>query len=99
MPIYLPPLSRRTFLARSLSATVGAFLAPELFAASRKTDPDTIALVSDIHIAADARKMARNINMTDHFIAVRKEILNWRNRPNTVLINGDLAFNSGETTD
>src|SRR5690242_9201327 len=99
MPVYLPPISRRRFLATSLTAAAGVVCAPSLLAANRKTDSDTWALLSDIHIAADQTKTARNTNMTDNLTTVRKEILEWPTRPAGVLINGDLAFNSGEMAD
>ena len=97
MPIYLPALSRRTFIGTSVAAAA-ALSVPSLLAA-RKTDPDTWALLSDIHIAADPKKTARNTNMTDNLKTVRQEILDWPSRPAGVLVNGDLAFNSGETAD
>jgi Icc protein len=99
MPVYLPPLSRRNFLKTSATAAIGAWCVPSLIAANRPADENTWALLSDIHIAADPKKTARNTNMTDNLKAVRKEILNWPSRPAGVLVNGDLAFNSGETGD
>lgn len=99
MPVYLPAISRRRFIATSLTAAAGALCAPSLLAANRKTDSDTWAFLSDIHIAADPKKVARNINMTNNLKAARKEILSWPTRPAGVLVNGDLAFNSGETVD
>jgi Icc protein len=97
MPVHLPAISRRHFIATSVAAAA-ALSAPSLFAA-RKTDADTWALLSDIHIAADPNKTARDTNMTDNLKSVGKEILNWPKRPAGVLVNGDLAFNSGETAD
>jgi Icc protein len=99
MPIYLPPLSRRSFLKTSLTAAAGALCVPSLMAASGKFDPNSWALLSDIHIAADPKKVARHTNMTDNLSSVRKEILALPTKPGAVLINGDLAFNSGETGD
>ncbi|MDB6059008.1 MAG: Metallophosphoesterase [Verrucomicrobiales bacterium] len=99
MPIYLPAISRRRFLATTLTAAAGALCAPSLLAARRKTDADTWAFLSDIHISADPKKVARNTNMTDNLKAVRKEILSWPTRPSGLLVNGDLAFNSGESVD
>jgi 3',5'-cyclic-AMP phosphodiesterase len=99
MPIYLPAFSRRQFLATSITAAAGVMCAPSLLAANRKTDNDTWALLSDIHISADPQKTARNTNMTDNLKTVREEILNWPARPAGVIVNGDLAFNSGEVAD
>jgi 3',5'-cyclic AMP phosphodiesterase CpdA len=99
MPIHLPPVSRRRFLTRLLTAGAAVAVAPQLAAATRKTDPDSWALLSDIHLAADRTKVARNINMTDHFISVSREVLELPKRPAGVFITGDCAFNSGEKND
>ncbi len=99
MPIYLPPISRRQFLARSLVAGAGLMLSPNLFAASRKVDEHCWALFSDTHIAADRKDFKRHINMADHLMAVAKEVIELKKRPAGVLISGDLALNSGETGD
>ncbi len=74
-------------------------LSPKLGAATRKVDEHCWALISDIHLAADPTKLGRGINMTDNFLAVVKEVLALRTLPAAALINGDLAFNSGETAD
>src|SRR5437588_12893051 len=99
MPIHLPPSARRRFLMRSFAAGAGLALRPQLFAASRRTDPDSWALLSDIHLAGDRTKEARGINMADHFNTVSRELLALPKRPAGVFINGDCAFNSGETAD
>ena len=99
MPIYLPPISRRRFLLRSLAGSAGAALCPELLAAARDTDPDCWALLSDIHLAANPREVARGINMTDHFRQVSRELLGLPRRPAGVFITGDCAYNSGQVAD
>jgi hypothetical protein len=99
MPISLPPLSRRQFLARSLAAGAVAVLGPGLHAEDKATDPNAWALLSDPHLAADRAKLGRGINMADHFTAVSREVRAWPKRPAGVFINGDCAFNSGETGD
>ena len=99
MPIYLPPVSRRTFLKRSLLAGAGFALAPESFAASRRTDANSWAFLSDTHIAADAGKIARDINMTEHLTRVSREVLDLPKRPAGVIVNGDCAYNQGEPGD
>ncbi|HEY5909600.1 MAG TPA: metallophosphoesterase [Verrucomicrobiae bacterium] len=95
MPIYLGPISRRRFLARSLAAGAGLMLAPELLAAGKRTDPDCWALLSDTHLAADHALKVRGINMLDHATRVRGEVLGLPRRPAGVLITGDCAYNSG----
>src|SRR5690242_17320546 len=99
MPISLPPISRRRFLARSLAVGAVAVIGPELHAESKVTDPNAWALLSDTHLAADRTKLGRGINMADHFTAVSREVRGLPKRPAGVFINGDCAFNSGETAD
>ena len=99
MPIHLPPISRRQFLARSLAGAAALALSPELLAADKGTDPNSWALLSDIHIAADPALVARNINMTDHLTQVSREVLALPKRPAGVFITGDCAYNSGQIAD
>jgi len=84
---------------RSLAAGAGMLLSPNLFAAKRKVDEHAWALFSDTHIAADRNLIAREINMTDQFAAVAKEVCELPKRPAAVLISGDLAYNAGQTGD
>jgi 3',5'-cyclic-AMP phosphodiesterase len=99
MPIQLPPISRRNFLKRSLFTTAGFTLAPTMFAASRWVNKNSWALMADTHIAADPAKIARQINLTEHFKTVLQEILALPARPAGAFVLGDCAFNSGEAAD
>jgi 3',5'-cyclic-AMP phosphodiesterase len=99
MPIYLPPISRRQFLTRSLAVGAGLMLSPNLFAATRKVDEHCWALFSDIHIAADRKHIAREINMADNLIMVAKEVIELKKRPAGVLVSGDLALSNGQQED
>lgn len=99
MPIHLPALSRRQFLLRSLTAGAGLLAHRPLRAAARVVDEHRWALISDPHIAADRAKMARGINMAAQFSTVVDEIIALPQRPAGALVNGDLAFNTGETAD
>jgi 3',5'-cyclic AMP phosphodiesterase CpdA len=99
MPIHLPAISRRRFLVRSLAGGAALALSPGLLAAGKRTDPDSWALLSDIHLAADRGLLAHGINMTDHFTSVSRELLALPKRPAGVFITGDCAFNSGQTGD
>jgi Icc protein len=99
MPIHLPPISRRRFIANSLITGAGLLLGPDLFAASRKIDTHCWALISDIHLAADRQKIARGTNMADNFKAAVLEVCALKRTPSAVLISGDLAFNTGESGD
>ena len=99
MPIYLPPLSRRRFLHRTLIAGAGLAVAPGLFAAERRTNANSWALLADPHIAADPTRIERGINMTGHLKAVTQDLLAWPHRPAGVFIVGDCAFSRGEPGD
>ncbi len=99
MPIQLQPISRRRFLSRSALAGAGLALAPRLLADSKPENPNSWVLISDVHLAGDATKVARNVNMTDHFKGVSAEILALPERPAGLFLTGDCAFNSGEKED
>lgn len=99
MPIQLSPISRRTFLRRALLAGAGLTLAPQLHAAMRRTDASSFALLADTHIAAEAAKAHRGVNMSEHFRAVAREIVALPERAARVFIVGDCAFSAGEAAD
>lgn len=99
MPITLPPISRRRFLANLALAGAATMLPRPLLAARKLVDENSWALFSDVHIAADPGKSARGINMTNHLRAVCDEVLDLSKRPAAMLLNGDCAFNSGEAAD
>ena len=99
MPIHLPAISRRRFLSRSLAAGAGLALSPNLSAATRRTDANSWALLSDTHLAANREQLGRGVNMFEHFNTVSGELLALPKRTAGVFINGDCAFNSGETGD
>lgn len=99
MPINLPAISRRQFLVRSLAGGAAFALSPSLLAAEKGTDPDSWALLSDVHLAADRSLVARGINMTDHFTNVAGELLALPQRPAGVFITGDCAYSDGQAGD
>ena len=99
MPIYLPPISRRDFLRRSVLAAAGLALSPRLLAAEKPSDANFWALFSDCHVAADRTLVHNNVNMTDHLEAVVREVVALPMRPTGIFVNGDCAFNSGEKAD
>jgi len=99
MPIHLPAISRRQFLARTLASGAALALSPNLFAAAKSTDPNSWALLADPHLAADRSLIARGINMTDHFTSVSRELLALPKLPAGVFIVGDCAYNSGQKGD
>jgi Icc protein len=99
MPLHLPPLSRRRFLASTTLATAATLFNRPLWGAEKPVDEDCWALFSDIHIAADRTTVARSINMASHFEAASRDVLALPSHPARLLISGDCAFNSGEAGD
>ena len=99
MPIHLPPISRRRFLTGTL-ATVGGLIVRRSFAAeSSKLDSARIALFSDTHLDGDKLAINREVCMWKHFEKARADLLASDKLPSMLLINGDLAHNTGEMTD
>ena len=99
MPIHLQAISRRQFLRRALAGGATLALSSRLFAAAKRADPNSWALLSDTHLAADRGLVARDANMTDHFTTVTRELLELPKRPAGVFITGDCAYNSGQVGD
>jgi 3',5'-cyclic-AMP phosphodiesterase len=64
-----------------------------LFGKSR--DKHTFAFFSDTHVAADATLKHSGVNMADNLAACVRELAAWPVHPATVIVNGDLAFESG----
>ncbi len=99
MPLHLPPLTRRTFLRRSLAATASLLTIPALRAAESAADPDRWALLSDTHIAADKSVISRVVNMAEHLEAAVKGVRAMSSRPAGVFVNGDCAVLKGLAED
>jgi len=101
MPVTLPQLSRRAFLKRAALAAAAGALTPPSFAGlfGKARDKHTFAFFSDTHVAANAKLNHSGINMADNLAACARELAAWPARPAAVLVNGDLAFNSGLPAD
>jgi len=99
MPISLPPISRRRFISRSLAALGGLSLGHRVLARASEPSVPTWALLSDPHLSADPKLVARHVNMTAHFQQVTREVLGLGTPPAAMLISGDCAYNSGELAD
>src|SRR5262245_1607623 len=97
MPIQLPPLTRRRFLAGALAT--GAGLLTHRLGAAEATDPHAVALLADTHIAADRAVATRHVNMAYHPPAVGKELPAPPERPAAALVNGDCALKNGQAGD
>jgi 3',5'-cyclic-AMP phosphodiesterase len=99
MPIHLPPLSRRQFLAGSLAAGAGALLSPSLLAAEPKTDPNRWALLSDIHIWERRDGVHRGTKPAANFSQAVREITALAPRPAAVIVSGDCVYLEGHAAD
>lgn len=102
MPITLPQLSRRAFLKRAALASAAAALWPRPAGASlfgKSRDRHTVAFFSDTHIAGDVKAVHGGVNMADNFHACVQELLAWPVRPSAVIVNGDLALDTGQPPD
>ncbi len=99
MPITLPPLSRRQFLAGSLVGIAVAATGRRCVADEPSCDADRFALFSDTHIAADRQTVVRDANMTGNFGQAAREVLQNDARPTAVLVCGDCAYLEGKEDD
>jgi 3',5'-cyclic AMP phosphodiesterase CpdA len=99
MPLYLPPISRRTFVLGSVAAAIlgprGARGADE----RPPADADRLALLSDTHVAADRAAVMRGVTVAEHLAKVVAEVAAVSPRPAAALVNGDLALGLGEAGD
>jgi 3',5'-cyclic AMP phosphodiesterase CpdA len=105
MPISLPSLSRRRFLAGSAAAGLGLLaesIRAQVFGAeviSAYADPNRLALLSDTHVADKLSASSRGVTMADNLWAVTRDVLALRDKPAHILINGDLAHLHGRAGD
>lgn len=100
MPITIHPVSRRRFLAGTLAAGLGTLALPEfLVAADVAADPHRLALLSDVHIAADPAAHERGVVMAEHLKKAIAEIETLDPKPAAAYINGDCAYHVGLTED
>ncbi|MBX3414418.1 MAG: metallophosphoesterase [Pirellulales bacterium] len=99
MPIHLPPLTRRRFLAGTLAAGAAA-LTPRLsWGRTLEVDPHRFALFSDTHISEVRDTVHLGANMAENLARAGSEALAGLRRPAAVLINGDCAFLQGKPGD
>ncbi len=96
MPIYLPPISRRSFLAGSLATGAGVLLGHNASGAERKTDPNRWVFISDTHIPAHREDTHSGTKPVETFAQTVGQVLDLDPRPAGIIISGDLAFLTGE---
>ncbi|MGH7201906.1 MAG: metallophosphoesterase family protein [Planctomycetaceae bacterium] len=100
MPMTLPPISRRRFLAGTLAAGAGWLAGRPVFAADeRQRDPHRFALLADTHVPSDHATVVRGACMSENLRRVGGELLTLDERPAAVFIDGDCAYLTGESQD
>ena len=97
MPLHLPPLSRRRFLAGAVAAGSALLLPDALRAADENApaDPHRFALLSDTHVAADRAAVMRGTTMARNLESVIASLAALSPRPAAAFVNGDLALGEG----
>ena len=99
MPIHLPPISQRQFLAGSLAAGTGLLVTGSAAAAKPAADPNRWALMADTHIWERHDGSYRNVKPAENFIQERRAVLALDPRPAAAFVAGDTAFLVGHAAD
>jgi len=99
MPMDLPSISRRRFLAGGLAAAAGCLWPWKLRAAQRASDPCRWVLLSDTHICAERERTHRGIRPAVTFGQARRQILALEPAPAGVIVSGDCAYLEGRPGD
>lgn len=101
MPVYLPPLSRRQFIAGS-AAAASALMGRGLLRATdgpTAVDAHRFALLSDTHVAGDRAAIMRGVTMAQNLAKAVADVIACSPRPAAAVVNGDLALGTGESAD
>lgn len=98
MPIHFAPLSRRSFLAVT-GAAVASLQLPRIGWSDEAKEADSFALLADTHIPDRPDFGVRDINMTDNFRQVIREVCALESKPLGVIVNGDCAYLKGLSGD
>lgn len=94
MPIHLPALSRRGFLASTVS-TVALGAVAKRGSAAAPTESASWILFSDTHVAEDRQAQRGEASMAEHLTQACRESLEHVPQAAGVLINGDCAHLEG----
>ena len=98
MPIHLPPLTRREFLAGSLAAA-GSAAVPQTLRADEPVDRDRFILMADSHVWEFRDREYRKTVPTANFIEAVRQIVALRPRPAGVMLAGDCVHLVGNAAD
>ena len=99
MPIYLPPLSRRRFLAGALAAGAGVLLPRGGQAREPAADPNQFVLLADTHVAGRRDLAHRGVQPAKNLELAIAEIRALESTPAGAIVAGDCAFIHGEAED
>ena len=99
MPVYLPPMNRRRFLAGTIAAGAGLLLPRRILAREPKADPNGMVLLADTHVCENRDEKRHGIKPVEHTEQAVKEILALEKRPSMAIIAGDLAYLKGKPGD
>ena len=95
MPLHLPALSRRQFLASTLAAGAGALTWKSVLAADVAADPHRWILTADTHIAADRERIHGGVKLAENLARVLAEVTALEPKPTGLLLDGDAALTNG----
>src|SRR5438105_3523252 len=95
MPLHLPPLSRRQFLASAAAAGTGILTWKTAAAIEQEADPHRWVVTADTHIAADRAKIHNHVNLAEHLSCVVADAIKLEPRPAGLILDGDAALTSG----
>lgn len=99
MPIHLPPIRRRDFLAGTLAAASGLVLPRRVFADEPRTDPNLWILMADIHVPEDRERVLDGIKAAKNLELAVEQIRGLSPRPAGAIVAGDCAILYGESGD
>lgn len=99
MPIHLPAISRRGFLAASAAAAAGLACPFRLQGEETAADPNRFLLVSDTHIWEHRDREQSGANPYRNFVQARGEYLTVAPRPAHMFFSGDCAYIEGHAAD
>lgn len=99
MPVHLPAVTRRGFLAASAAAVAGLACPLASHGEEPRSDPNRFLLLSDTHVWEHTGKEHSGQNPYRNFLQARAEYLALAPRPAQAIICGDCVFIEGHKAD